>query len=309
MVIDMREWPKPEREEAMLQGANDWIEVDGACASLWWESVPHSEDGKVGLIGYFYASSVEAGCGLLRLACDRLREVGCELALGPMNGSTWRPYRLVLGNHGRPSFFMEPKNPEEWVESFKSAGFSVDSDYTSAVVDLGVGGPDLDRIRRDFAGMGLRMRPLHADRYLAELEAIHALSVEAFANNPWFTPQSFDDFRGGYERLQEHIVPEFVLAAECGDRLEGFVFGLPDLNALAAWRKPALIVKTLAVHPRSRFRGLGTILVDEVQKRAREAGYEEAIHALQHVGNPSVRLGGRFNPIVFRHYALFRRRL
>src|SRR5690606_19857908 len=141
----------------------------------------------------------------------------------------------------------------------------IDSSYTSAVVDLNQPGPDFSRIRQSLKDKGLILRSLRVESFKEELEALHALSLEAFAQNRWYTPLDFGDFFGAYEKLKPHLIPEFVIMAEVDDVLEGFVFALPDLIALPGM-KPSLIVKTVAVRPGSRMRGLGSILVDGVQR-------------------------------------------
>jgi L-amino acid N-acyltransferase YncA len=66
-----------------------------------------------------------------------------------------------------------------------------------------------------------------------------------------------------------------------------------------------VIVKTLAVDPDARCAGLGSLLVDELHRIGLEKGYTEAIHALQHETNTSLKITGRHHGEVFRRYALF----
>lgn len=70
-----------------------------------------------------------------------------------------------------------------------------------------------------------------------------------------------------------------------------------------------MIVKTLAVDPEARCAGLGSLLVDELHRTAWEKGYTEAIHALQHETNTSLKITGRHHGGVFRRYALFSKRI
>src|SRR5579871_6487296 len=66
----------------------------GARCSLWWNEVPALPDEKLGVIGHFSAESGEAGVFLLNQAAEYLAGQGCTIAVGPMDGNTWRKYRL-----------------------------------------------------------------------------------------------------------------------------------------------------------------------------------------------------------------------
>lgn len=305
--------PRPSAAEALAQGADDWLESPGATASLWWNAKqqPAVEEGPTGVIGHFWSNdpSGHAAVELLHKACQRLADHGAVVAIGPMNGNTWRSHRLVIDSNGRPPFAMEPRNPPWWVNCFDLARFRPLACYSSAAVDLGHEPPDFHALEQRLADRGLAIRHLDAGSFEDDLVRIHELSLEAFAGNYLYTPLALDEFLAAYTRLRAAVRPEFVLLAESADGLQGFVFALPDVEAAAASRQPALVVKTLAVRPRGGWRGLGSLLVHLVQQRARQSGFAEALHALQHEANPSLRLGSRFHPTVFRRYALFSRRL
>jgi hypothetical protein len=56
---------------------------------------------RVGIIGHFEAIQAEAGVALLRRARDDLFAAGAGVVIGPMNGSSWARYRLVVADTGR----------------------------------------------------------------------------------------------------------------------------------------------------------------------------------------------------------------
>ena len=114
-----------------------------------------------GAIGHFAALDEPATMKLLGTACDQLRVNGCTCAVGPMDGNTWRPYRLVTERGREPPFFLEPDNPDEWPRWFAACGFLPLAQYYSAVND------DLTVEARRLAGTaarlereGVRLRPL-----------------------------------------------------------------------------------------------------------------------------------------------------
>jgi GNAT superfamily N-acetyltransferase len=302
--------PSPGAASAFAQGADLYLETASAAAALWWTQTPPLAGERIGCIGAFLAEGREAAREVLDAALAELRRRGCTLALGPMNGNTWRRHRLVTWSDGRPPFFLEPQNPVEYIEDFVNAGFAPLAQYSSSVVDLAQAErPDFSEITRRIEDAGLRIRPLNPQLLEADLRAIHALSLEAFAGNFLYTPLAETEFLSMYLPIVRQLDPRWLLLAERGGELAGFVFTLPDPLAIQQGTTPALIVKTLAVHPERRCAGLGSVLLDQAQEAARESGLCEAIHALQHEKNASLRVGGRFHPQVFRRYTLFAQRL
>ena len=87
----------------------------------------------VGLVGRYRADSKASGAAMLSAACRLLAGRGCKLAVGPMDGSTWRRYRLVTETGSRLPFFLEPDNPPEWPAHFAAAGFVPLARYDSAM--------------------------------------------------------------------------------------------------------------------------------------------------------------------------------
>jgi GNAT superfamily N-acetyltransferase len=279
------------------------------CA-LWWAGTPTHEGRRVGAIGHYFAPDAAAGARLLRRACARLAEQGCGLAVGPMDGNTWRRYRLVTERGSEPPFFLEPDNPDDWPAHFTAAGFSALAHYHSALTaDLGREDPQAAEAARRFGERGGVLRPLALDRFEEELGRIHTLSLAAFRGNLLFTPIGADEFAEQYGGLRDRLRPELVLLAEQEGRLAGYVFALPDLlQARRGQQIDMVIVKTLAVHPDHAGAGLGALLASHCHRAARRLGYRRAIHALMHDGNRSARISRR-TAAVFRRYALFARPL
>jgi GNAT superfamily N-acetyltransferase len=276
-----------------------------AFAALWWEEAPPLEGERIGCIGGFAARDETAASRLLDEAGARLREAACTLALGPMNGNTWRRHRFVIESNGRGPFLLEPRNPAPHPEWWRAAGFEELSRYSSSLLSLDsdpvVPPPLRDRLLRS----GVAIRPLDAARYDDELRAIHAISLRSFSNNFLYTPLEEEGFLDAYRKVKDRVDPDLVRLAEKDGKPCGFVFAIADLEAAARGEKPALIVKTLAVDPDARCAGLGSLLVDEVHRLGKEKGFTEAIHALQHESNTSLKITGRHQGTPFRRYALF----
>jgi GNAT superfamily N-acetyltransferase len=302
--LHFSEGPGEEDSDARVElvTANDIV---AARALLWWRDTLLIEGARFGTIGNFASDDAEAAKLLLDGAVHYLREQGCRIAVGPMNGSTWRRYRFVTESDGHGPFLLEPRNPAGYPGWWQSAGFSVLSRYSSSVMSLDNTATLSPAVKARLQRSGVIVRKLDPAHYDDELRLIHAVSLKSFSNNFLYTPLEKDDFLDSYQKVRDHVDPDFVRIAERDGVACGFVFGIPDLEALARGEKPALIVKTLAVDPEARCAGLGSLLVDELHRIAREKGYVESIHALQHETNTSLKITGRHHGAVFRRYALF----
>lgn len=268
--------------------------------------------GLSGMIGHYEALAREAGVALLQDACQELARAGVARVLGPMNGSTWARYRLALPTRPgdpvfEPPFFAaEPRNPFDYPEHFEAAGFRVAASYESRLDDLAFDAPDAAEVAARVARAGFSLRPLDLEHFVAELDVLFALSLEAFAQNPYYSPIEAGTFRAMYEPLRARMDPEFVQVALDPDRRPcGYLFAFADPPATGHGISTRLIAKTVAVAPRARGHGLANHMLDRIRAAARRRGHREMIHALMHVANASTSMSSRHGGRVFRRYALW----
>lgn len=300
--------PTIEQADARVILTNSQSEIIGH-AALWWKESPAMEGHQLGAIGGFAATDPHAAKKLLDLACTTLLHRGCTIAVGPMNGNTWRRYRFVVESNNHPPFLLEPTQPAEYPLWWQAAEFTELVRYSSSLMKLPAPRSAPDQVCERLAQSGVRIRTINPDLLETELKAIFSVSLRSFAANFLYTPLEEQAFIESYLKVRDHIDPRFIRIAEKDGIPCGFVFGIPDLNALRSGKKPALIVKTLAVDPQSRCAGLGSLLVDEIQQAATDAGYTQAIHALQHERNTSLKITKRNAGEKFRQYALFQKTL
>ena len=287
----------------MLPGEREALR---ARCSLWWMRTPFLLGHRVGLIGHYAARDAAAAGLLLERACRELADRGCGVAVGPMDGSTWRRYRLVTERGGEPPFFLEPDNPDDWLDHFLALGFQPIAHYISAVnCDLNRDDPRVNHIAERALAQGIRIRPLDPRHLEDDLRRIYALSAVSFRSNFLYTPIPETDFLTQYRALLPALRPELVLIAEAADQPVGFLFAVPDLKQTERGHPiDTVIVKTLAVLPERAHAGLGSLLLAVCQRTARELGYVRAIHALMHEQNASRNLSRHYaHPM--RGYALF----
>lgn len=283
-------------------------ESDSARCALWWDHTPSHAGHRVGLIGHYAARDATAAARLLEVACRQLAGHGCTLAVGPMDGSTWQNYRLIVERGAEPPFFMEPDHPAEWPGHFLDNGFIELARYYSALnTDLSQQDRGLPEVLRHIESLEISVRPLSLDDLAAELPAIHALTIECFRDAFLFTPVSRDDFLSQYLELRPYVRPELIFLARQAGRLIGFIFALPDLaQARRGSEIDTMIIKTLAVHPEFRGAGVGRVLAARCHAAALGLGYRRAIHALMLDTGAARTISDRIaRP--FRRYALFAR--
>jgi GNAT superfamily N-acetyltransferase len=320
-AIDGLTWAGPQLAsdpDLLVKHAPDahWVAIEDASAravarcSLWWKQVPQSSEGKLGVIGHYAAESRDAGACLLEHACRQFALNDCQVAVGPMDGNTWRSYRLVSDPGSAAPFFMEPQNPATWPEHFLTAQFAASARYSSALVeDLARVDPRIERTRARLGQNGIRIRAMDPDRFEAELEAIFEVSIASFQNNYLYTPISRDEFIEQYRPVEKLIRPELVALAFADHRPVGFVFALPDLlQARRGEPVTTVILKTVAVSPGRASAGLGSVLVARVHEEALRLGFKKVVHALMHENNNSKNISAHYAKPM-RAYALYSRRL
>ncbi len=291
-------------ESVRLQDPDALLALDKAGsliarASLWWNRVPQYRGERIGLIGHYAAESAPHAAQILSAACAELARHGCTLAVGPMDGNTWRRYRLLTGRGEEPPFFLEPDNPDDWPLHFEAQGFIPLARYYSSLNE------DIRRPWPIHPVSGFAIRPLDLGQIDVELHRIWRMAIASFTGNFLYSPIDETEFGAMYARLLPMVKPDLVLIAERDANPAGFCFAVPDvLQARRGAPVDTFIVKTLAILPEYQGRGLGTVMVARVNEAAAQLGFRRCIHALMHEDNPSRRIGKGFLRD-FRRYTLY----
>ena len=199
---------------------------------------------------------------------------------------------------------MEPIEPDFYKQAFEKAGFEPLSTYCSHLINLTQPQRDNSQLLKRFRDRGVTIRPISKENFEQDLIAIFHLSLTSFSNNFLYTPISQESFVGKYMESREMIDPELVMMAESAGKLVAYLFCVPDHAASRQGKKPAIILKTLASNGDKSLAGIGSLLVLEAHTIAKNKGFTEAIHALQHEDNTSTRISRRCAGVKFRRYAL-----
>lgn len=275
--------------------------------SIWYSKVPALGGRKVGYIGHFYAANPIVASHILNKACKLLEEQDCQQAVGPIDGNTWRKYRLVIESDGTPPFLLEPINPPEFSAYFESAGFNIVAKFRSAMVDVKEEfDKDAHEIQERLKETGVTIRTINLRDFDAELTKIHAAACDSFKGNFLYSPISLDEFLTRYRATLPMVHPDLILIAERDQQPVGFVFALPH-GPRGGSQPNTLVLKTLARVDDPSLKGLGRLLVHNCHKNAAQQGYKKMIHALYKEDNVSSTYSEDPGAKIIRRYALFAR--
>jgi L-amino acid N-acyltransferase YncA len=308
--LNRTDWPAFEAAQLERDATDKHLQlIEGAQlvarASVWFAGPQLESNERTGLIGHYAASSLEAGKKILEAACEELRASGCTRVIGPMDGNTWKSYRLVSEIGSEAPFLLELRNPLEWNHHFLEAGFEVLATYHSTLGISPESDPRMPKVRERFAANQITTRAANPANLETELNAIYDLALESFSQNFLYSPISKEDFLELYRPALAKLPPGFTRIAEHDGRAVGFAFAVPDMLRP---QMDTLILKTVGIRKARIYAGLGALLADEMHDLARSAGMPRVIHALIHDGNVSGKTSAKTGSVM-RRYALYSRSL
>jgi GNAT superfamily N-acetyltransferase len=268
-----------------------------------------------------YLESVDddtAASALLERAQQWARAEGADILYGPIDFDTFGRYRLRTGAEGPDAipFPGEPYGRPGYPSMLDRAGFRAARRYVSQI-SLGPLRPDEGKraTARALLAEGYTIEPLTGAGWMTLLPHLHSRLDEIFADAFAYTPVPLTRFAATHGvGLARRLCPHTsVVAREPGGELAGFLLVFPHYGPLvvqgargcvpasaisyeehapllAACGERVGIVKTVAIAPAHRRRGLMDALVAATLERGRER-YDRWIGALIRADNPSGRYG------------------
>ena len=240
-------------------------------------------------IGFFEAiNDIKAVSFLFDEIKKYAKSKGYNYLIGPINGSTWKKYRVTLPSNN-PPFLLDNYNKPYYAELFEQCGFETIANYTSSVCrNLNRDYSRLEKFKKIFEQKGVKIRKFDSNNFERDIRKIYDVSIKSFVNNFLYTPIEFEEFYKMYEPVKSFLNPEWVLIAENEkDESIAFIFGFDNLYNRS---EKSLIIKTLAQIPEYKYRGMGSYLTEFMHKKAKDAGYDNIIHALMHENNVSANI-------------------
>jgi len=281
--------------------------VGRICASV---SAARPDTGFFGLLE-FDPACADAGSRLLSAAGDWLGRRGVSQAIGPVAFNTWFPYRLRLPDDDERRFEWEPVNPPEYVEAVAAAGYEPGEKYSSvafrgAEAVAASFEADYARARAD----GYDFQPIDMDEPGDDVAALYRISHAAFRDNYLFEPISPALFAKAYlttAKRRRAVLAWFVLDQR-GEEV-GFLYTFVDTCVAAGITETAAVLKSIAIVPGHRGRGLSNALLRLALVEYSARGADYAISALVQAGARSEACARRAAGLWRHEYALWRKEL
>ncbi|WP_018631502.1 hypothetical protein [Neomegalonema perideroedes] len=274
---------------------------NGGASAVLHRDAPNFEGKRTAAVGHWRCLDAMSGAALLNEMAQKAEKEGFRALVGPMDGDSWGPYRLVTESDGSPPFPLEPAGGLEDLTAFRVAGFAPISEYVSTRLAL-EGLPPLPPEAGETPDPGLRLSFWNGKEPEALIARLHEVSLQAFAPNPFFRPIDLEAFAEHYAPILPMVDPRFVILAEKGGRLTGFLFGYPNFGE--GPQPDSAVIKTYA----SLTPGGGRRMADLFHRRAHDMGFRFVIHALMREDNRSRDSSRLYGAEVFRRYALMGRR-
>jgi N-acetylglutamate synthase-like GNAT family acetyltransferase len=281
-----------------------------ARCSIWWRDTAAVHGEKTGAIGHYAATDERFGAVVLDHACRTLGRHRCKIALGPLDGNTWRRYRFVTERGTARPFFLEPDNPDQYPVHFERTGFKAFARYVSEInPSMATRQPELGSLRKKMDSLGVLIRPFNASDPIDDLDGIFEVVRDSFKKALLYTPLDRQNYRDMYMPLLKAVDPRLMLVAEQDGEIVGFVFAPPDvLQKSYQDNVDAIVIKTIAILPRKELSGLGRVLIVDMLRNALDMGFTTAISALMHTTNRSQQISSDCaGPM--RGYSLFAKEL
>ena len=250
------------------------------------------------------ASTREAFFSSLRQWLDTQ---GIASLLGPIEFSTWHPYRFVCEQGASPWFPGEQPMPDYGFSDFISGGFEECARFASTLVE------DLTQSVEVCLAMGLEQRlgALDIDIVTGSdiveiLPTLYQLSLDIFKNNYAYSPITYEEFHQLYAGIAAQDAVVIVANDDEGPVGMTFSYNIgPYAPVCAIEPKLTSVLKTIGVHPRARQQRIGFGISYLTHKLWLERGFAQIIHAYMKSDNASRAMSSQFDQAL-REYALLR---
>jgi len=240
-----------------------------------------------GYIGRFEMADKDSGKKQLEEYIRQLKDAGHKRIIAPINGSTWHEYRLVSRSNGDVPFPMEPQNPLWYNEVYEECGFKPLKKYRSDKFKI----ENISPLKN--ANPDIKIRPFHD----GDLKLIYDISLQGFRDNYLYSEITSEEFNALYQPILPMINGDFAVIAEVNHIPAGFIFSFIVGDTL--------ILKSMAVLPEYRSKGIGAKLINQVLLAGQNNKAKTAIAALIAEGNNSHKITSKYGSEQIREYILY----
>ena len=288
-------------QDAKLFVVKEDDKVLARCALIYNNGLSY-KNYKTAQLGFFEAVNNIDAVKFLFDEVKKYAKENYEYLVGPINGSTWKKYRVTLPSNNLP-FLLDNYNKSYYAELFENSEFEQIAYYTSSIFNnLDRDYSRIEKFNKIFEQKGIKLRNFNPEKFEEDIKKIYEISVQSFVNNFLYTEISFDEFYKMYEPVKSFLNPEWIIFAEDENNEPiAFMFGFDNLFSQG---KKSLVAKTLAQVPNPKFKGIGSYLTELLHKKAYEKGYDNVIHALMYESNVSANILGK-DAQLYHEYKLY----
>ncbi len=256
---------------------------------------------------------------------------GLETLAGPFNLDYEDGYGVLVEGRDRPPALLCGHSPVYYQEFVERYGFEpLRGDNIAFALDIAEDTPaiqDLSRMAERVRAKGrFTVRGGDMTHWEEELERVYVLLNQALAHLEGFRPWPREDVFASMGPFRKIADPELILFAMEGNKVVGWLPGLPNLNEAfchanglrypwdypkLAWnmrrKYECLTVKSVLVPPEHWGSGVVILLFDEMIKRGRARGYRWIDASLTAMDNPRTpALGERMGAKIYKRYRTYK---
>ena len=232
---------------------------------------------------------------------------GIDSLQGPIEFSTWHPYRFVCEQGPSPWFPGEQPMPDYCFSDFISGGFHQCARFASTLVEDIAHSIDNSLARAvDKATGAFSIDTLTGPDIVETLPRLYDLSIAIFAENYAYSAITYEEFYQHYTKIT--ALDAVVIVAKDNQGPVGMAFSYnigPYTAVVGEQTKLTSVLKSIGVHPRARNRHLGYGVSYLTHKLWLQRGYAQIIHAYMKSDNVSRAMSSQFGRTL-REYALLR---
>lgn len=306
-------------------------DVVGRIAAILDENHNKGHNEKIVFFGLYESfNDLETAAGLLDKVTEWGRERGMEVLIGPMNLSMNDECAFLLEGFDSPPVIMMPYNPPYYLELMEKCGlvkakdlyaFFMTKDHKTAERVKAI----VERARKE---INVKLRTINMKNLAEEVKKIQLIYNNAWEKNWGFVPWTENEMSHMVKKLKQIADPKLVILAEDKDKPVGFAFGLPNYNEVIKRMNgrltPLGIIKffvyrkkikgmrgvVFGVLKEYRLTGLSYLLYSELEKNAKEEGYEWGETSWQLEDNEAINkftesIGGK----IYKKYRIFEKRI
>jgi GNAT superfamily N-acetyltransferase len=291
--LDRKKNPFFRHSDAELYLAERGGESVGRIAAI--ENRRHLETYRDGTAFFGFFESVddpEVARALVETAAAWARARGLTRLRGPMSFTINDECGLLLDAFEAPPVMLMSYNPPYYQRLLEELGFRKAQDLYAYRMEAPERVPErLGRLARAVAERGIRVRKLDFSRFDEEVELVHRIHSQAWAENWGAVPLTVEEMRALARELKPLADRDLVFLAEDAGEPVGVSVTVPDINQalpaadgrllpfgllrlLAARRRiDAVRVLILGVLPGHRLRGVDAALYARTMEEAMRKGY------------------------------------